>query len=209
MKTKTKSLLLVVLSVILIAGLSVSALAADGFLTLKVSPINVMVNGEIFQPKDAGGKNVMVFTYNGTTYAPVRALAETYGLEVGYDQSKNMATVNKAGYTPTPQSTTQSKGFASQWKVTSKPITNYDNERIFTAEYSGNLSMNEFKAWWKSLNQEEIETGAEQLAAEAQRTVAPNKVTMYFSYGQYSLGTAYGFNGYQQSNFNLANTWIK
>lgn len=209
MKIKTKSLLLVAMSVILIAGLSVSALAADGFLTLKVSPIKVMVNGETFQPKDAGGNNVMVFTYNGTTYAPLRALAETYDLEVGYDQSRNMATVNKAGYTPVQKPKTQSKDFSSQWKVTAKPVSNYGNERIFTAEYAGNLSMNEFKAWWKSLSTEEIEKGAEQLAAEAQSTVAPAKVTMYFSYGQYSLGTAYGFNGYQQSNFNLANTWIK
>ena len=34
-------------------------------------------------------------------------------------------------------------------------------------------------------------------------------VTMYFSYGQYSLGTAYGFEGYQQSNFKVAGLWIK
>lgn len=35
----------------------------------------------------------MTFTYNGTTYAPLRALAEAYGLEVGYDAEKKMATV--------------------------------------------------------------------------------------------------------------------
>lgn len=114
MKIKTKSLLLVILSVILIAGLSVPALASDGLLTLTVSPIKVMVNGQTFQPKDTNGDNAMVFTYNGTTYAPLRALAETYSLEVGYDQNKNMATVNKAGYAQTPQPTTQSKDFASQ-----------------------------------------------------------------------------------------------
>ena len=41
--------------------------------------------GEVLQPTDASGNPMEVFTYNGTTYAPLRALAEAYGLEVGYD----------------------------------------------------------------------------------------------------------------------------
>lgn len=40
------------------------------------------------------GNDVMVFTYKDTTYAPLRALAEAYGLEVGYDSSRNLAAVN-------------------------------------------------------------------------------------------------------------------
>lgn len=210
---KIKSLFLVTLSIMFIAILSVSALASDGLLTLTVSPIKVMVNGQTFQPKDANGNNAMVFTYNGTTYAPLRALAKAYDLEVGYDTSQNMATVGKAGYMPdNKQQITaepQYHDFASQWDIAAKPVTNYGNERIFTAVYSGNLPMNEFKSWWKSLSESEIEKGAEQLAAEAQKTVTPSKVTMYFSYNQYSLGTAYAFGSYEQSNFNLANTWIK
>ena len=61
---------------------------------LSVTPINIEVNGSVFQPKDVNGKNVPVFAYNGTTYAPLRALAEAYGLSVGYDGTKNMATVD-------------------------------------------------------------------------------------------------------------------
>ena len=52
------------------------------------------MNGEEFRPKDANGNDVMTFTYNGTTYAPLRALAEAYGLEVGYDSERKMATVD-------------------------------------------------------------------------------------------------------------------
>ena len=37
----------------------------------------------------------MVFVYDGTAYAPVRALAEAYGLQVGYDSEKNLATVSQ------------------------------------------------------------------------------------------------------------------
>lgn len=60
---------------------------------LSVVPINIAVNGAVFEPKDALGRPVSVFAYNGTTYAPLRALAEAYGLVVGYDSEKNLATV--------------------------------------------------------------------------------------------------------------------
>lgn len=73
-----------------------SALAASGKLTIEVNPdISIKVNGATFQPKDANGKSVPVFEYNGTTYAPLRALAEAYGLEVGYDAEAKMATVGE------------------------------------------------------------------------------------------------------------------
>lgn len=84
------------LSGFLAAGVlfSVSALAISGRMTIEVDPINVQVNGEVFHPTDVNGKEVPVFAYQGTTYAPLRALAEAYGLEVGYDKAANMATVS-------------------------------------------------------------------------------------------------------------------
>lgn len=48
----------------------------------------------MFQPKDANGNPVSVFVYSGTTYAPLRALAEAYGLTVGYDSEKKLASVD-------------------------------------------------------------------------------------------------------------------
>ena len=84
------------LAALLISSATVSAFAAGGLITLNVQPAQVMVNGEVFQPNDAQGRDALVFTYNGTTYAPVRALAEAYGLTVGYDSAKNMATVDGA-----------------------------------------------------------------------------------------------------------------
>ncbi len=35
------------------------------------------------------------------------------------------------------------------------------------------------------------------------------KVTMYFSYGTYMLGTAYAFGSFEQSDFTPASVWIK
>ena len=210
MKRKTTYFLAGVLVVVLLLAMSVSALASDGSFTITIHPIKIMVNGEVFQPKDVNGNDVMVFTVNGTTYAPLRALAEAYGLEVGYDAATNTATVNKPGQTPAPVApVVSSDDFYSKWTVEEKPVTNYGDEKIFTATYNGGLSMRDFKTWWKSLDPDEITSGAEELAAEAQSMNPGYKVTMYFSYGNYSLGTAYAFGTFEESNFRAAQVWIK
>ena len=145
MKGKLTSFLAGMLTVALLMTLTVSALAADGSLSLTVNPIRVLVNGEVFQPKDAQGNDALVFTYNGTTYAPLRALAEAYGLEVGYDANNKIATVN-APETGTATDPTPSIDFASQWTVTEKPVSDYGSEKIFTAVYSGSMSISQFKS---------------------------------------------------------------
>lgn len=96
MKEKTKGFISGVLVCLLTLSLCGGALATSQ--SISIDPIKVKVNGEEFHPKDAAGNDVLVFAYNGTTYAPLRALAEAYGLEVGYDAAENMATVNA----PTP-----------------------------------------------------------------------------------------------------------
>lgn len=207
MKNRFSSFLAGALVMLMLVALPVSALASDGALSLKVYPINILVDGQVFQPTDANGNKVMVFTYNGTTYAPLRALAEAYGLDVGYDAKSNTATVtNPAKVSDTPA---VADSFTSMWTVKEKPVTNYGNEKIYTATYNGSLGMSEFKSWWKSLSGDEIAREAEKLAAEAQSLNPGYTVTMYFSYGQYSLGTAYAYGDYEFSNFNLASVWIK
>ena len=209
MKRKTTYFLAGVLVVVLLLAMSVSALASDGSFTITIHPIRIMVNGEVFQPKDVNGNDVMVFTVNGTTYAPLRALAEAYGLEVGYDAATNTATVNSSSPNAVPAVSAASKDdFYSKWTVEEKPVTNYGDEKIFTATYNGGLSMRDFKTWWKSLDPDEITSGAEALAAEAQSLNPGYKVTMYFSYGTYMLGTAYAYGGFEQSNFTPSTVWI-
>lgn len=189
----------------LLAGTSaVTALAASGAIQIEVNPISVLVDGEVFQPKDANGDDVMLFTYNGTTYAPLRALAEAYGLEVGYDEENNIATVSSSSVIGTDYS-----GFESVWTVKEKPVTDYGNEKIYTAAYSGELSMSVFKEWWKSLGQDAISEYAERMIAEVQSTVPDCVVTAYFSYGQYNLGTVHAESAYTGSNFDAAGVWIK
>lgn len=211
MKKKLMSFVTGALAMLLVCSMTVTALAASGAIKIEVSPINVLVNGKVFQPKDANGNDVMVFTYNGTTYAPLRALAEAYGLEVGYDARNNIATVNSpsAQAPQPPQAGSDYDSFAGEWTVKEKPVTNYGSEKIFTMTYSGGLSMSEFKEWWKSFDKATIKDYAERMAAEAQSLVPGYTVTAYFSYGQYNLGTAHADSISTGSNFDAAGVWIK
>lgn len=181
------------LSMLLIGSLAVSGLASDGTFSITASPIHVVVNGEVFQPKDAAGNDALVFVYDGTTYAPLRALAEAYGLQVGYDSTRNMATVCSTA-----------TDFASHWTVAEKPVTNNGSEKVYTAVYNGTLSMDEFKVWWKSTD---YKADAERMAAQVQSP--GNQVTMYFSYGTYNLGTVFAFDTHTSSDFGPAGVWIK
>lgn len=198
------------LTALLISATTVTALAASGAIRIEVSPISVLVDGEVFQPKDAKGNDVMVFTYNGTTYAPLRALAEAYGLEVGYDGERNIATVSKQPtQTQAPIADTGYAGFEKQWTVKEKPVTNYGDEKIFTVTYSGDLSRSEFKAWWKSYDLSTIKEYAERMISEVQSEVPSYIVTAYFSYGQYNLGSVHAESDFTGSNFDAAGVWIK
>ena len=64
---KLLSFLSGVIAALLLFALPMTALAASGAIKIEVSPISVLVDGEVFQPKDSAGNDVMVFTYNGTT----------------------------------------------------------------------------------------------------------------------------------------------
>lgn len=198
------------LTALLISATTVTALAASGAIRIEVSPISVLVDGEVFQPKDAKGNDVMVFTYNGTTYAPLRALAEAYGLEVGYDGERHIATVSKQpAQTQAPIADTGYAGFEKQWTVKEKPVTNYGDEKIFIVTYSGDLSRSEFKAWWKSYDLSTIKEYAERMMAEVQSEIPGYIVTAYFSYGQYNLGSVHAESDFTGSNFDAAGVWIK
>lgn len=210
MKKNVLSFLTGMISMLLLVGLPVTALAASGAIRIEVSPISVLVDGEVFQPKDAKDNDVMVFTYNGTTYAPLRALAEAYGLEVGYDGERNIATVSKQlAQTQAPIADTNYADFERQWTVKEKPVTNYGDDKIFTVTYSGDLSRSEFKAWWKSYDLSTIKEYAERMMAEVQSEVPGYIVTAYFSYGQYNLGSVHAESDFTGSNFDAAGVWIK
>lgn len=143
------------LATTLIGTLSLTALASTGRLTLTADPINIQVNGEVFQPKSADGSDALVFAYNGVTYAPLRALAEAFGLEVGYDAEANMATVNEPGSgkseetggQSTPESYTFDYSYEEFCELWNTEVTGWNGILLFYGK-----DPNKTLAWWDSVD---------------------------------------------------------
>lgn len=73
----------------MIVGLGVTAGAASKRSIEVEDGVSLSINGADFTPRDVSGKEVPVFLYNGTVYAPVRAVCEAAGMDVEYVASTN------------------------------------------------------------------------------------------------------------------------
>lgn len=80
-----------VLTTLLIVGITGTALATTGTVTkeLEYRDIQVTLDGETLDLRDAQGNAIEPFMFDGTNYLPVRALAEALGLNVAWDGSTN------------------------------------------------------------------------------------------------------------------------
>jgi len=57
--------------------------------------IKIVVNGNVITPKDPNGNIVEPFIYNGTTYLPVRAVANALGQSVSWDGKTSTVYIGK------------------------------------------------------------------------------------------------------------------
>ena len=191
MKRRFSSFLSGFLACALIVGVSVSALAISGRMTIEVDPISIQVNGYPFAPIDAKGNDVPIFAYNGTTYAPLRALAEAYGLTVGYDAETNMATVTDPEAAPAPsQSTTTAQATAFEWSDNEEEayeqfkslwdIFPFDSlgagQVIYSGRYNGELEHDELIAFLEQLGEDRLDSFALRFATDvaAEHNIAYN-----------------------------------
>lgn len=91
MTEKTKGKIIGALSGLLIGALvtgGVASYAAGTVGTLKnvrIGGVKIVVDGQELHPTDANGNAVEPFIYNGTTYLPVRAIANATGKAVYWD----------------------------------------------------------------------------------------------------------------------------
>lgn len=86
-----KSFICGMVTMLLIVCLGSSALATTGKVTreLEYRDISVTLDGQELDLRDAQGRPVEPFMFEGTNYLPVRALAESLGLEVAWDGKTN------------------------------------------------------------------------------------------------------------------------
>ena len=59
--------------------------------------VSLEIDGEAFVPKNAAGEEVDVFVYDGTTYLPLRALAEALGYDVAWDGDTRTVSLSSPG----------------------------------------------------------------------------------------------------------------
>lgn len=81
--------------------------------------IKITLNGSAMTPRDATGKEVPVFLYNGTTYVPARAISEALGLNVSFNSATRtvVLTSKNAG---TTTGTTTGTGTAASGYITAE-----------------------------------------------------------------------------------------
>ncbi len=89
----------------LVAGVLIGTLLTSGVVFAKQSSetisviydnIKILIDGKEYQPTDVNGNVVEPFIYNGTTYLPVRAIANAFDKEVDWEaQTSTVALGNK------------------------------------------------------------------------------------------------------------------
>lgn len=124
----------------LLAGAVVAALLVSGTalaastqrLDAVFNSIKLFVDGKEVTPKDSEGRTVEPFAVNGTTYLPVRAVAEALGKEVSWDGNTNTIYIGSMGGTLEQPSLrlVDAVGIGFSWtKASGKDLfDNYDNE---------------------------------------------------------------------------------
>ena len=94
MGKKTVSLVLVFLLVLGAIGVYAASSLQEIKATLN-SSLTFLVHGAKWQPKDANGNNIIPISYNGTTYVPLRAVAEALNTAVDYDSTTKQITIGE------------------------------------------------------------------------------------------------------------------
>jgi hypothetical protein len=89
----------------LLFGAASAAFASVGAYPLMASfaDIRIFVDGKQVDPRDAAGASTEPFIINGTTYLPVRAIAEALGMEVSWDGAAKSVYIGERPDPPKPK----------------------------------------------------------------------------------------------------------
>ena len=137
---------------VLIAALCVTATATSKRSIQVEDGIGITLNGARFTPRDAAGKQVPVFLYNGTTYVPVRAISEAMGMDVSFNSATRTVQLTTADRTASQQGASSASGnYISADRA--KQITLNDagvkaaNDAVTGAILSSDRELENFQIW--------------------------------------------------------------
>lgn len=97
MKNQWKGFILGIFVTLLCVGTVGTAYATVGSKTVQIdyNDIRVILDGQQVNLIDANGGPAEPFAISGTTYLPVRAVANAFGLEVGWDGATRTVILNR------------------------------------------------------------------------------------------------------------------
>ncbi|MDR3296331.1 MAG: copper amine oxidase N-terminal domain-containing protein [Clostridiales Family XIII bacterium] len=104
-RDKAKGVLIGFVAAFLVFGMAATAFGSVGSYQLLAtfSNISIVVDGEPFIPQDVNGTYVEPFIVNGTTYLPVRAVAEALGKDVEWNGSEKTVYIGEPPELPEPE----------------------------------------------------------------------------------------------------------
>lgn len=189
-----------VVTTLLIMAMSISVLAAAQ--TIKVNGgIKLKIDGQIFTPKDANGKTVDVFEYNGTTYVPLRAVSQAFGKEIAWDGTTRTAIIGSNGASgshnrqnPAPVGKAQEVKVESYTSGTS--VVNITVTEVLrgAAAWEKIISANQFN--------DAAPEGYEYILVKVKATVVSNTKDAAFAFGWYN------FTGFSSDNTEYKNVSV-
>jgi len=99
MKTHWKSFVAGIFAATVASNMVIPAFAATAKqLTAQYSNIKITLNGHIITPEDANGKIIEPFIVDGTTYLPVKAIANALGFAVNWDGTSHTVNISTPDY---------------------------------------------------------------------------------------------------------------
>lgn len=98
MKMKFRGLTAGVLAAALLTGGAVFAKQSSEAIDVIYDNIKILIDGKEYQPTDANGNAVEPFIYNGTTYLPVRAVANAFDKDVDWEPQTSTVVLGSKNY---------------------------------------------------------------------------------------------------------------
>ncbi|MFD3261231.1 stalk domain-containing protein [Paenibacillus lentus] len=105
MKFKSKKTAMIGTALILLLTFSAGVSAASTLERIQANlnhGISFLLNGQAWTAKDANGAKAVPISYKGTTYVPLRAVAEATGADVRYDAAKQQISITAGTVAETP-----------------------------------------------------------------------------------------------------------
>ena len=118
------------IGLLLITAFTVGICAKSGTVRKSIlyNNIKIVLNGDSVKPTDANGHYVEPFAIDGTTYLPVRAIANALGLGVGWDGKTNtvVLTTNTSNQQNNNNSNNSSSGSSPSQQTVLVPLCDPD-----------------------------------------------------------------------------------